>query len=401
MPKYEYTAIKKDGKKINGIHDVDTKAEVVSMLRNNGYYIVSIELKEGSKEIKINPFSKVSSKEISIFARQFYTMLNAGITILPIMDILSKQTINKKLQKSISEMHEDLQKGLTFSESILKQKKIFPGLFINMIIAGENSGNLDIMMEKMSDHYEKENKINNKVRSAMIYPAILSIVSLVVVIFLLTVVMPTFINMFEGSGAPLPMPTRILLETSYIIKDFGYIFLVILLILVYSFKKYKDTDKGNYNIDKLKLKIPLVNSTLRAIMTSRFTRTLSLLQSSGISLIRSLELSGNVLGNKVGSDFLKDAAEEIRKGKTLGKVMEGTSLFPPMLAVMIKVGEESGALDDVLNKTADFYDEELESAIEKFTSLLEPIMIVIMAIIIGGIVIAMVLPMFDMVNIIS
>lgn len=401
MPEFEYSAIKKDGKKVNGSYEVDTKEEVVTMLKSNGYYPVSIKAIEGSKEIKLTPFSKVKSKDISIFARQFYAMLNSGITILTIVDILRKQTTNKKLQKAIAEIYEDLQKGLTFSESLSKQKSVFPDLFINMAIAGENTGNLDIMMEKMADHYEKENKINNKVRSAMIYPIILSVVSVFVIIFLLTVVMPTFVSMFEDSGAPLPTPTKVLLAISYTIKELWYILLLLLIILAFTFKKYKNTDKGKFTIDTIKLKIPVLNNTLKMIMTSRFTRTLALLQTSGISLLQSLDLVSNVLGNKVGSKFIQDAKEEIKKGSTLGKVIEGTSLFPPMVAVMVNVGEESGALDDILNKTADFYDEEVESAIEKFTSLLEPIMIIVMAIIIGSIVIAMVLPMFDMINTIS
>ncbi|MBS4536184.1 type II secretion system F family protein [Clostridium sp. D2Q-14] len=401
MPKFKYAAIKDDGKKINGTYDVNTEEEVIAMLRSNGYYTISVELIKGSKEIKKFSFNKVSSKDISVFARQFYTMLNVGISILTILDILSKQTINKKFKKVIIDIHENLQKGLTFSESVSKHEKIFPKLFINMMVVGENSGNLDIMMEKMANHYEKENKINNKIKNAMIYPIILSIVSIIVVMFLLIVVMPTFISMFESNGAPLPIPTKILLKISYIIKDFGYIFLGVILVSVYLLKKYKDTDKGRYTIDKFKLKIPVLNNILKIVMTSRFTRTLSMLQSSGISLISSLDLIENILGNKVGSNLLRETKEQIRKGKSLGKVMEGTSLFPPMLTTMIKIGEESGALDDVLNKTADFYDEELESVIRKFTSLLEPIMIIIMAIVIGGIVIAMVLPMFDMINIIS
>ncbi|MBS4540013.1 type II secretion system F family protein [Clostridium sp. D2Q-11] len=401
MAEFEYSAIKQDGKKVQGFYDVDTKEEVIAILRSNGYYPVSIKAVQGSKEIKLTPFSKVKSKDISIFARQFYAMLNSGITILTIVDILRKQTTNKKLRKAVAEIHEDLQKGLTFSESMLKQKDTFPDLFINMVMAGENTGNLDIMMEKMADHYEKENKINNKVRSAMIYPIILSVVSIFVVIFLLTVVMPTFVSMFEGSGVPLPGPTKALLAVSYTIRDLWYILVILLLILAFSLKKYKSTDRGRYVLDKLKLRIPVLNNTLKMIMTSRFTRTLALLQTSGISLMESLDLVSNVLGNKVGSEFIGHAQDEIKKGNTLGNVMEGTNLFPPMVSVMVNVGEESGALDDILNKTADFYDEEVESAIEKFTSLLEPIMIIVMAIIIGSIVIAMVLPMFDMINTIS
>lgn len=401
MPEFEYSAVKKDGTKIKGSYVVDTEAEVIAMIRSNGYYPAKVEKSKGSKDIKFSPFSKVKSKDISIFARQFHVMLNAGITILTILDILRKQITNKKLRLATEEIFEDLQKGLTFSESLLKQKKVFPDLFINMVIAGENTGNLDIMMDKMADHYEKENKINNKVKSAMIYPIVLSVVSIFVVIFLLTVVMPTFISMFESSGAPLPGPTLILLSISDVIKSQWYILLSLIIILVVSLKKYDNTERGKYNIDKFKLKIPVLNNTLKMIMTARFTRTFSLLQASGISILDSLDLVSNVLGNKVGSEYIKNSKEEIKKGKTLGESLKGTNIFPPMLSVMINVGEESGSLDDILASTADFYDEEVNTNIEKFISLLEPIMIVIMAVVIGAIVIAMVLPMFDMINTIS
>ncbi|MGO3167701.1 type II secretion system F family protein [Senegalia sp. (in: firmicutes)] len=401
MAEFEYSAIKEDGTRISGSYIVDTEAEVISMIRANGYFPARVERAKGSKEIKVSPFSKVKSKDISIFARQFHSMLHAGITILTILDILKTQIQNKKLRVATEEVFEDLQKGLTFSESLLKQKKIFPDLFINMVIAGENTGNLDIMMEKMADHYEKENKINNKVKSAMIYPIVLSVVAISVVIFLLTGVMPTFISMFESSGAPLPGPTLVLLSISDVIKAQWYILLGLLIILIVSLKKYSDTEKGKYNIDKFKLKIPVLNNTLKMIMTARFTRTFSLLQASGISILDSLDLVSNVLGNKVGSECIKTAKEEIKSGKTLGESLKNTKIFPPMLSAMINVGEESGSLDTILENTADFYDEEVNTSIEKFTSLLEPIMIVIMAVVIGAIVIAMVLPMFDMINTIS
>ncbi|WP_130807163.1 type II secretion system F family protein [Senegalia massiliensis] len=401
MPEFEYSAIKKDGTKINGSYIVDTEAEVVDMIRSNGYYPSKVEKVKGSKNINSIFFSKVKSKDVSIFARQFYAMLNAGITIPTILDILRKQITNKKLKLAIEEIFEDLQKGLTFSESLLKHKKIFPDLFINMIIAGESTGNLDVIMYKMANHYEKENKINNKVKSAMIYPVVLSVVSIFVIIFLLTIVMPTFVSMFESSGAPLPSATLILLYISDFIKSEWHILLLFILVFLISIKKYNDTNKGKYNIDKFKLKIPVLNNTLKMIMTARFTRTFSLLQSSGISLLDSLDLVSNVLGNKVGSDFIKKSKEDIKKGKTLSESLKSTKIFPPMLSVMINVGEESGSLDTVLENTADFYDEEVSTTIEKFTSLLEPTMIVFMAVVIGSIVIAMVLPMFDMINTIS
>lgn len=401
MPQFQYTAIKKDGKKIQGKYNSDTKEEVILMLKENDYYPVNVVLSTGSKDIKISSFTKVKSKDIAIFSRQFYTMLNAGVNILYSLDILRYQTKNSKLKKAITEIYEDVQKGMIFSDALDKHGHIFPKLFLNMARAGESSGNLDVIMEKMAQHYEKENKINNKIRSAMIYPIILSLVAFLVVIFLITIVMPTFVSMFESSGVALPLPTKILLEISDFIKKYWYFLFFAIIVFIYIVRKYSRSNRGMYKIDKFKLKVPILKNTLKMIITSRFTRTLSLLQSSGISLIESLELTSKILGNKAASDFINYSKEEVKRGNSLGDTIDGTSLFPPMLSAMVKIGEESGSLDEILNKTADFYDDEVESSIEKFTTMLEPIMIIFMAIIIGSIVMAMVLPMFDMINTIS
>ncbi|MCT4595185.1 MAG: type II secretion system F family protein [Anaeromicrobium sp.] len=399
MPTYKYKAISKTGEKIEGTYTAKAKEEVLSLIRQNQNMPISVEeVSEGSKEISLNFLTKIKTKDIAIFCRQFYAMLNAGVTIINCLDILRLQTENKKFRKVIGEVHDEVQKGLTFSESMRKHRSTFPDLLINMVQAGEVSGTLDIIMDRMAVHYEKENKINNKVKGAMMYPLILSIVSILVVVFLLTFVMPTFVGMFTGSGVELPLPTRILLAISGGITKYWYILVVFLIVTFYGLKKYIDTDRGQFLIDHIKFRIPIVKGTTQKIVTSRFTRTLSTLLSSGIPLIQALDIVSRVVGNVIVEKGVLNAKEEVKKGIDLATPIKNIGVFPPMVDSMIRIGEESGALDDILDKTANFYDEEVETAIQKMTTLLEPIMIVIMAVVIGAIVIAMVMPMFDMMN---
>ncbi len=399
MPVYKYKAMDRKGQKKEGKYTAATEAHVVSMLRDNFLIPIKIEEQVQSKEIELFSFmQKVKTKDIAIFCRQFYTMINAGVSIINCLEILSKQTENKKLRKIIIDIYDNVQKGITLSEAMDKHKNIFPELLINMVQAGEASGNLDTIMERMAVHFEKENKINNKVKNAMIYPIILSVIATVVIIVMLTVVMPNFIGMFEGSGVELPAPTRILLAISDGIKKFWYIIVGIIGLVVFLFRRFIKTDEGRLSIDRLKFRLPIIKGSTKMIVTSRFTRTLSTLLSSGVSLIEALEIVSDVVENRVVSDGLNDAKEDVRKGIDLSTPIKNIGVFPPMVESMIKIGEESGSLDEILDRTADFYDEEVEAAMQKMTTALEPIMIVVMAIVMGAILIAMVMPMFEMVN---
>lgn len=396
MPVYQYKAITLNGENIEGSYTAKTKNEVVTMLKQNQNYPVSIDevISKDIRDIKLS--SSVKIKDISVFCRQFYTMINAGITIIQCLDILRQQVENNKLKKVIAEVYEEVQKGLTFSEALKKHPKVFPQLMTYMVEAGEASGSLDTIMDRLAVHYEKENKINNKIKGAMIYPMILSFVAVAVVVFLLTFVMPTFMGMFEGTGVPLPLPTRILLTISDGLRNFWYIFLLGVIVLFYGAKRYIASESGRLNFDGLKLRLPLINKLNQKIITARFSRTLSTLLVSGIPLLQALENVANAVGNKYAAEGIMKAREDIRKGGDIATPIKKTGLFPPMLDNMIHIGEESGTLDDILDKTANFYDEEVEFAIGKLTTMIEPIMIVFMAIIIGFIVIAMILPMFDM-----
>lgn len=395
---YKYKAVSQNGEVIEGFFEGNEESDVLAMLKGNNYLPVSVE-KDISSENKIDIFSKkIKKKDLAVFCRQFYTMLDAGIGIVKCIDILEKQSENKNLKKALGTLHENVQKGFTLSEGMKKHSTVFPSLLINMVEAGEVSGNLDIIMERMAVHFEKENKLENKIKSALIYPVVLAVVSIAVVIFLLVAVMPTFIGMFESSGQALPKPTQILLNISNWLTEYWYIFIPIVLALIFGFVLFKQTPTGTNFVDTLKIKIPVIKDTNVKIITARFARTLSTLMSSGIPLLQSIEIVSRVVGNKIVHDRLEIASEDVRKGISLSRAVNEVGIFPPMVDSMIKIGEESGSLDDILYKTADFYDEEIEVALQRMTSLMEPVMLVIMALIIGFIVIAMAMPMFDMVN---
>jgi type IV pilus assembly protein PilC len=395
---YKYKAVSENGQVLEGYFEAESQTDVLTMLKSNSYLPVYIE-EDLNTDVKLDIFSKkVNKKDIAVFCRQFYTMINAGIGIVKSLDILEKQTENKNLKKGIAALYEDVQKGFTLSEAMKKHEKIFPSLLVNMVEAGEVSGSLDVIMERMAVHFEKENKLENKIKTALVYPVALSIVALAVVIFLLTVVMPTFINMFESSGLALPGPTQALLTISNSLTQYWYLFVSMTIVLIVVFLTFRKTDDGRRFLDSLKIRIPGVKKTNVKIITARFSRTLSTLLSSGMPLIQSIEVVGRIVGNKVVQDRLNLAVEDISKGVSLSRTIKDIDIFPPMVDSMIKIGEESGSLDEILYKTADFYDDEVEVALQKMTTLLEPLLLVFMAIVIGFIVIAMAMPMFDMVN---
>ena len=395
MAKYKYRVMNSEGKKIEGYYEADSKNDVMDYISINGYYPLLIEEIVESKNITFTFGQKVKVKDIAIFCRQFYTMLDAGVPILICLDILSKQILNVKLREAIKSIKEDVEKGEALSDAMKKYPSVFPSFLISLVASGEASGNLDIIMLRLSNYYEKENKIMNKVRSAMIYPIILSFVALVAVIFILTYVMPTFTELFEGNGAEIPWSTKLIMSISNGIKENWISIIFFIVIISIAFKIYLKTDTGEYIFSKLKLKLPLIKKLNQMIIVTRFTRTLSTLTASGVSLINGLEIVSSVSGNKIAEKELIIVKDKVMRGDSLYASMNESEIFPTMLYSMIKIGEETGKLDDILNKTADFYDEELDTTIQTAVSMMEPILIVGMGIIIGFIVISIMLPMFD------
>lgn len=397
MPTFKYKVMNHQGGKIEGTFKANNKNEVLAMIEDNNYYPIEIkEVLEREEQSLFESFAKVKTKDLYIFCRQFHTMINAGANISNALDVLRNQSTNKKLKKSLNDAHDNVQKGTSLSEALRNHSDVFPDLLINMINTGEVSGNLDVIMSRMASHYEKENKINNQLKSAMVYPMVLAVLSVVVVIFLLTFIMPTFIGMFEGSGVELPGPTKFVMGLSKFIQTKWYILLIVVGGIVYGMKIYARTPVGRLSIDEFKLKLPIIKDITEKVIVSRFTRTLSTVLASGLPLVQALEVVQKVVGNKVAENSLEAIKEKVLKGVSLGEALGEATIFPMMLQSMIKIGEESGSLDDILDKTANFYDEELEAGMKRMTTMIEPLMIIIMGVVIGFIVIAMMLPMFDM-----
>jgi len=398
MALYKCSVINQSGKKQKIIRGAESKPEIIDFLKQNKYIIIEIkETKDTpNSSVTLKGFSKIKSKDLSVFCKQLSAMIRAGVTIVMGLDILKQQTSNKKLSKIIGVMYEDLQKGNTFSEAASNHKDIFPEIFISMVEAGELSGNIDVIMDRLSLHFEKEYKIENKVKSAMTYPMVLLVLTIAVVVFMLTSVLPTFVGMFDSSGVELPAITQFMLDMSDGIKKWWYVIALVVVSLIIGISALNKNPITKIKIDMFKLKIPVYKNFELKVATSRFTRTLATLMGSGAPLLQSLDAVSGVTGNTYIGSKIIEAKEDVRRGLTLSQPLRKQNIFPPMVYNMIKIGEDSGSMEEILDKTADFYDEEVEAAVQTLTAMLEPIMIVVMAVVIGFIVIAMVSPMFDM-----
>lgn len=401
MAIFKYKAINSEGQRIEGSQSADSESQIREMLLSNQYYPLSIE-KENSKSKKSFSFnSKVKLKDIAVFCRQFYVMLDSGLSIGKALNILIEQCEKPKLREALIGVNGDLKRGETLASSMRKRKDVFPNLLTSMIDAGERSGNLDIILKRMAEYYEKETKIRGKIKSAMIYPIVLGVVAIIAITFILTFVMPTFVQMFEENNVDLPMSTKMVLETSKVLGKYGIIIFLILVTAIILLGKYLKSEEGQYKLSSINLKIPVIKKLTQKIIVSRFTRTMGIVSSSGMSLVTSIEIVASVVGNKIAEKELLKVKEKVLKGEGLGDSIMNIKIFPPMLASMVKIGEEAGSLDSILDKTADFYDDELEREIKTATALIEPSMIVLMGIIIGFLLISILTPMFKMYNSIS
>ena len=398
MANYKYKAISASGERIESTYIAASREEVIEMISRNSYYPLSIEEQQEGIKLDFAKYKKITGKDISIFCRQFYTMLDAGVSINNSVHILSEQHPNPRLREALFLVEEELRKGETLSQAMRNRKGSFPELLVSLVETGEVSGTLDSILERMSGHYEKEVKINNKIKNAMIYPSALMIISITIVAVLLIFVMPIFVTMFESSGVELPFLTRMLLAMSNGLRSNLLIILIVASLIIFVIRYYLKTEEGILFLDRLKLKVPIIRGLNEKTIASRFTRTLSTIISSGISVVEGMEIVSQVVGNKIAQEKLMKAREALIRGEGLYEPIKNTKLFPPMLYSMIKIGEESGALEEILSKTADFYDEELDAEIANFTAALEPVMIVFMGVIIGIMIISIITPMFAMYN---
>ncbi len=401
MPVYEYTGRNISGEVIKGIFESDDELATASMLKSKGIFPITIKEKEQSKDLKniIKSITyRVKLKDLSAYCRQFSSIINAGIPIVKTLEILEKQSINPILAKSTRKVNEDIKKGLTLGSAFRNNSDVFPEMFINMVEAGEISGSLNTTLERLAVHYEQENALINKVKSAITYPIILSITAVAVVIFLTTTVLPTFLSFFESYGAVLPIPTRLLLNIIDFIGRYWLLILALVLTLIFMFFRIRSTEKGRLALEYLKLNLPLLGGTLKKITLSRFARTLSTMLSSGIPLLDAIDSVNYVIESEMLKNECEKIMENVQKGTGISEVIRLGAYFPPFFVEMVAVGEETGKLDDMLNKVADYYDEEVKFTFDRLTNIIEPVIIVVMACVVGFIIISIILPMFEMLH---
>ncbi|WP_408956429.1 type II secretion system F family protein [Natroniella sp. ANB-PHB2] len=381
--------------------EAESESAVVMRLRNRGYYITSIEevsVGGGGLRDRFHQLQKVNLKDLSLFCRQFATMIDSGLTLVRSLNILAEQTTKHKLREAINSVRENVEGGMALSEALAEEDQIFPQLFISMMEAGEIGGVLDETLNEMADHFERENDLNQKITSALAYPVVIMLVAMGVVVFLVGVVLPTFVNMFAGMDIALPLPTRILMVITGFITNYWYLILLVLATGVFALYRYYQSEDGRRGIDDLLLKIPLVGDLLIKIAVTRFSKTLSILIRSGVTILEGFEVVARIMTNQVIAERIMEARQSVSEGQSIATPFVQDGLFPTMVLQMIRVGEETGNLDGMLEKVADFYEREVEYKVDAMISLIEPAMILILGVVVGGIVISVMLPMFEMIQ---
>jgi len=397
MPLFEYTARSQTGQIQKGQLDVSSKDDVSAYLRKNRLILVSA--REAPKQIKFSMGGpRVKTRDIVIFTRQFATMINAGLPLVQSLNILASQTENKTLADVTRAVVYDVESGNTLADAFSKHPKAFSGLYVNMVAAGEAGGILDTILLRLATFLEKNDALVRKVKGAMIYPGVIISVAAIAICILLVFVIPTFQTMFTSAGLELPLPTRVVIAMSDFLIGYWWAVLIAFGGAFFGIRSYYATAPGRLQIDALMLKAPVLGDVVRKSAVSRFTRTLGTLVSSGVSILEGLEITAKTAGNQVVHNAIMESRQSIAGGETIAAPLEKSKVFPPMVISMIAVGEQTGGLDEMLSKIADFYDEEVDVAVSALLSLLEPAMIVGLGVIVGGMVIAMYLPIFDMMN---
>lgn len=400
MSIYVYEGKTYDGKKVKGELEYDSKSQAVTELRKQGIFPIKVHPKEdSSKEINFSfGKKKVKNRALIIFCRQFAATLDAGISIIECLDILRQQADDKLLKEALDDVFNEVQKGIALSVAMKSHPRVFPRMLVNMVNAGEYSGALSDILHRMTEHYEKEDRINSKIKSATIYPKILAGVTFIVVTVLLIFVLPNFANMFADMGAELPMMTKVLTNFGSYAAKYWYIPAGIIAVVLLLYKNMVSTNEGRIKVDKWKMDLPLFGNLIRKVATSRFSRTLGAMLRSGIPIIEAMEQVTQVIGNKYIENELRGTMDSIKRGEGISKPLASINIFPPMLISMIRIGEETGTIDDLLMKTSEFYDEEVERASTNMIAMLNPLILLAMVLIILPILIAVALPMFDMYN---
>ena len=397
MANFRYQVIDSNGKMSEGIIEATSIGEASRKLKSDGKYIASLSLDKGKGIWNMEIGSpKLKTKELVMITRQLASLLSAGITVVRSLDMLYQQLESKKAKRCIGEIYESVQSGRNLSEAFAEQRGVLPNIMISMIAAGEESGRLDEVMERLAEHFAKDAKVKNKVSSAMVYPKILAGLTAAIAIGLLTFLVPKVGVTIAELGGEMPGLTKALLAISGSLVKFWYIYLAVVGLLVYGFKLWRSSDKGAETWSKLMLKLPIVGKMTKMNASARFTRTVSTLLRSGISVLQAVEITEKSLDNVILQKKLEQARVEIRKGTSLSRSIRDITEFPPMIYAMVSIGEESGTLDAILEKAADYFEDEADAATQKMVSALEPIMIIIMAIIVGLVVGGIGMPILTM-----
>ncbi len=399
MPVFEYVGKTLSGSEVSGEIAARSQEEVRRILRRKRVLVTEARAKP--REIHLHIRRGVKSTEISRMARQFATMIEAGLPLVQSLEILSDQATSPALKDALSDVRERVQSGSTLAEALGKHPKIFDELFVNMVEAGEIGGALDTILLRLATYREKVDALRRKIKGAMYYPAVISVVAAGATLFLITFIVPVFAKLFEGFGAELPLPTKLVLAISGIIRSNILLGIVILIGLGIGYRYLAKTPSGRLAIDRFKLKIPIMGNLLRKSIIARFSRTLGTLLNSGVPILDSLEITAKTAGNKVIYNAIRQAVTAIAQGDTIAQPLQDTGVFPPMVVQMISVGEKTGGLDEMLEKVADFYEDEVDAAVGALTSIIEPVVIVVMGAVIGFVLISMYLPMFDLIGVIG
>jgi type IV pilus assembly protein PilC len=395
MPQFTYTARSTTGELKSATIDAPNRDEVIKQLKQQRLNVVKID--EGSATKKKRG-GRIKMRDIVIFTRQFSTMINAGLPLVQALDILATQSENPALKDVTRQVVFDVESGNTVADALRKHPAAFTDLYVNMVAAGEAGGILDTILMRLAVFMEKNDALIRKVKGAMIYPSVIMSVAAIAITVLLVFVIPTFQTMFASAGIALPLPTRVVIGMSHFLKAYWYVVAGILIGTFIAIKRYYATPNGKLVIDRTLLKAPVLGDVLRKSAVSRFTRTLGTLISSGVSILDGLEITAKTAGNRVIQDAIMESRASIAGGETIAAPLKKSQVFPPMVISMIAVGEQTGGLDEMLSKIADFYDEEVDAAVSGLLALMEPVMIVFLGVVVGGMVVAMYLPIFDMVN---
>ena len=397
MAEFMYKVLTADGKKKSGKIEANSLERANEKLKNEGYTIMSVkEAGALEKDINIDIGGKVKAKDLTMFCKQFASILNAGVTIVQALDMLSEQASNKMLKNALKEMQASVEKGNNLADSMRMHPKVFPPILVNMVSAGEASGSLEVALVRMADHFEKDNRLQAQIKSAMTYPIIVCIVAIAVVIVCMIVVIPNFTSMFLDMDLDLPVMTEVMIAISNFILHKWYILIAVIVVIVAAVIVFKKTSTGEYFFAKAAMKFPLIGNLVIKSSAARFARTLSTLMAAGIPLIDAVESVAKVMTNSIIRNNLIDAKDQVAKGIPLSKPIKEMGIFPPLLTQMVHIGEETGNLEDMMFRVADFFDEEVETATKALTSAMEPLIMVVLAGIVGCIVAAVYGPLLKM-----